>query len=607
MAAKPTILLLTADDPASRLSALAAEVNHIQRTLNSVPGRQYEVVPVQQASAQDLVDEFNVPGRSIEAIHYAGHADSRQLILADGKVEAEALAERIRHAGTVRFVFLNGCATDAQVNFFHEAGVPFVIGTVRKVGDEQAAWVARQCYTYLANRRPLRDAVNMTEADDRLVHRRSFSGSGAGRNPWAHLEDEEEESTAFAWGLRIQTEVGEDTDYTLPIRPLEPVSDLPIRHFLEGLVYALRASTHPRLSPVRELAELLERGSEVSEEAMKDSLSKVLPFTLSVRLQQILAKPEARGDDYFRELAYDHAIFFETLLHHAVSVLLAHIWNKRVPLPEEGRKQIGQYLCEDRLTASPDSYRTVLAYLTNWLSSPDRLGSESVAFASPVLVYLDSNDFREAADFFFLQKQNYQQRLRLKEEEVLSNCVLAQQYIEQAMPAFSFLLENLMVSIRDIDVRNLRYQGNTEYDNIYYKLSGNKASRLAKPHSDPSENKSVLYFQADDFEVGVESLNLFPFIFDRNVFADKTNERVDLYLFCGYFPPPGKEHACFHFFSVQSPGRIWCFDEQERAVSLLHLGEEANQVDRANNLMVKTGELKKYLTLFKEFFIENHA
>lgn len=607
MAAKPTVLLLTADDPTSRLTALAGEVNHIQRTLNSVQGRQYEVVPVQQASAQDLVDEFNVSGRSIEVIHYAGHADSRRLVLADGNAEAKALAERIRREGTVRFVFLNGCATDGQVGFFHDAGVPFVIGTVRKVGDEQAAWVARQCYTYLANRRSLRSAVDMTEADARLVHRRSFLESGKGRIPWEDQEEDKEESAAFAWGLRISAELDEQTDYTLPIRPLEPVSDLPVRHFLEGLVYAMRASTHPRLAPVRELDDLRESGSDVSEEAMKDSLSKLLPFTLSVRLQQILAKPERQGDDYFQELAYDYAIFFETLLHHAIAVLLAQAWNKRLPLTKEGRKLIGQYLCEDRLTVSPRRYRGVLKYLTNWLGSTSGLGSESVAFAEPVLAYMNSEDFLKAADFFFLQKQNYRQRLRLPEEEVLSNCVLAQRHIERAMPAFAFLLENLMVSIRDIDVRNLRYQGNTEYDNIYYKLAGSKASRLAKPHSDPSENKSVLYFQGDDFEVGVESLNLFPFIFDRNVFADKTNERVDLYLFCGYFPPPGKEHDCFHFFSVQSPGRVWCFDEQERAVSLLHLGEAANQIDRANNLMVKTGELKKYLTLFKKYFIENHA
>lgn len=596
-----TILLITADDSAGHLTALAAEVNHIQHTLNSVQRREYEIVVLQQATAEELIKEFNVPGRSIELIHYAGHADSRQLALTDGPATAAALAEKIRLAGTVKLLFLNGCSTREQVDFFHEAGVSFVIGTVRPVDDQQAAWMSRQLYAYLANGRALRSAMQSTVADAHLTRRPLFATTdGIVRTPVAVDALAEAETEETDWGLWIKPSLDNTADYALTIRPLDrTTSAIPTRSFLEGLVFALAGSDHDRMATVRELEVLIDRGSDVSEEALKHGLSDILPLTLAVRLQRLLAKPE-RPD--YPELAYNYTILYETLLQHAVAILLARAWNERLVTDETGRSVIRNYIRQNHLSTAAESCRPVLSFLVDWLETA--LGPESIAYLKPLLAYLASTPFQEASDFFFLQKQSHHQRLRLDEEEVIHHCVQAQQFILQAMPCFLFLVENLMVSIRDIDVRNQRYLAATEFDNIFYRLEGNKANRLTKSDAAMSENKSILFFQGGGFQVGLDSLNLFPFIFDRNVFADKTNEKVDLYVFCGYFPPPDKDHDCYHFFSVQSPSLVWCFDEQEREASLLHLGEKATLVHLANNLMVKTGELRQYLRIFKAYFID---
>ena len=99
-----------------------------------------------------------------------------------------------------------------------------------------------------------------------------------------------------------------------------------------------------------------------------------------------------------------------------------------------------------------------------------------------------------------------------------------------------------------------------------------------------------------------KTMNLFPFVIDRNVFTEKTNSEVDLYLFTGYFPDVGgKKH--YHFASVQNPSKIWQFDETQNHVNLLHIGETTDFAHQANHLMANAGEFKSYLTEFKNTFL----
>ena len=62
---------------------------------------------------------------------------------ADGspaKIEGSRVASLFEKdlAPSLKLVFLNACATKAQVRFFHQAGVPAVIATPNKVLDKDA-------------------------------------------------------------------------------------------------------------------------------------------------------------------------------------------------------------------------------------------------------------------------------------------------------------------------------------------------------------------------------------------------------------------------------------------------------------------------------------
>lgn len=291
----PTILLLSANDPADKLNKLASEVKDIQRMLNSAHGKAYDVALVPEASTEDFIRELMVPGREIEIVHYAGHANSNHLRLSDIDADAPALAEKLGRQGTVKLVFLNGCATRGQVEFFHKAAIPFVLATSRPVGDEKAYWVATQVYQYLTLGRSLQEAFHEVVTDAQKLSKRVH-------------EFRQDRSIGFNNAIGVDDPVEWDlypcpgavtADYSLPFarNPQRPGEGIAHTRFLDELVYALADLKGPASASARQLKTTLQRGSVPDGKKIADLL-RILPYTLGVRLRQITAEPEVRSGDY---------------------------------------------------------------------------------------------------------------------------------------------------------------------------------------------------------------------------------------------------------------------------------------------------------------------
>lgn len=597
----PTILLLTANDPADRLQRLAAEGKDIQRALNSARGKAYDVALLPECSAEDFIKELMVPNREVEIVHYAGHSDSGSLRLTDTRADAPALAEKLRSQGTVRLVFLNGCATRGQVEFFHGAGIPFVLATSRPVGDDKAYWVATQFYQYLTLGRSLQEAFAEVVTDAQKLSKKIHEfrrERGIGFGPAVKAADPVE------WDLYARSG-SEDADYRLPFSrpPRQEAEGVDHTAFLDELIFALENLDAPALGAVRKLAANIRDGAAPNNKKKIAELLRVLPYALGVRLRQINADPNEHGNDYYRELLYDYAFFFETLLQHTAALLCAQIWQHkdRAAANMTGRFPVLlDYLTANHLDEAPGVYLPVLEELLNWM---EQAGIQNVLpFGKSQLDYLRSERFQAADNFFFLQKKYYWQRLRLKDAEAMENCFIAQEFLTEAFRQFRFIAQYVQASVRGINVRNFRHLP-VVYHNIVSKLILAQPEPDTLPGSAMMENKSVLSFDTDEFEPGTPSLNLFPFIIDRNVFTGKPNEEVDLYLFAGYFTPEGADKPCYQYVSVQNPGKVWRFDETQNRVSLLHVGEPASLVHEANHLMVGTGEFRNYLQEFRKQFI----
>lgn len=597
----PTILLLTANDPDDRLHQLAAEGKDIQRTLNSAHGKAYDVALLPECSTEDVIKELMVPNREVEIVHYAGHAGSSSLRLSDTDAHASALAEKLRSQGTVRLVFLNGCATRGQVEFFHGAGIPFVLATSRPVGDDKAYWVAAQFYQYLTLGRSLQEAFAEVVTDAQKLSKKVYEfrrDRSIGFDPALGADD------AVEWDLYLSPGAGGDADYRLPFNrpPQRTAGAVDHSAFLNELIFALEHVDAPVLANVKRLAGTIRDGAVPNNKKIAELL-RVLPYTLGVRLRQINADPSERGNDYYRELLYDYAFFFETLLQHTTALLCAQIWQHKERAAgniSTGFPTLRKYLTFNHLAEAPGAYIPVLEEILAWM---EQAGIPNILpFGKTQLDYLHSDRFEAADNFFFLQKKYYWQRVRLKDEEALENCFSAQEFLGEAFRQFSFIVKYVLASIRGINVRNFRHLP-VVYHNIVSKLILAQPEPDTLPGAAMMENKSVLCFDTAEFEPGTPSLNLFPFIIDRNVFTGKPNDEVDLYLFAGYFTPEGAGKPCYQYVSVQNPGKIWRFDETQNRVSLLHVGEPASLVHEANHLMAGTGEFRNYLQEFRKHFI----
>lgn len=594
----PTILLLTANDPSDRLNQLAAEGKEIQRTLNSANGKAYDVVLLPECSTEDFIKELMVPNREIEIVHFAGHAGSGSLRLSDTDAQAPALAEKLRSQGTIKLVFLNGCATRGQVEFFHGAGIPFVFATSRPVGDDKAYWVATQFYQYLTLGRTLQEAFTEVVTDaqhlSKKVHEfRSDRSIGYG----AALGTND----PVEWDLYVRPG-SEHADYCLPFHRSQHSDAGAVDHtaLLDEIIFALENVDSPALTAMKKLAATVRDGAVPNNKKIAELL-RALPYTLGMRLRQINADPGERGANYYRELLYDYVFFFETLLQHTTAMLCAQFWqNGRQAVSPAGYQALRRYLTSNHLAEAPGMYVPVLETLPGAM---EQAGIKNIVpFGQNQLDYLHSDDFKVADNFFFLQKKYYWQRVRQKDEEALENCFLAQEFLAGAFRQFSFIVKYVLASVRGINVRNFRHLP-VVFHNIVSKLILSEPEPDSLPGAAMMENKSVLCFDTAEFQPGTPSLNLFPFIIDRNVFTGKPNDEVDLYLFAGYFTPEDSGKPCYQYVSVQSPGKIWRFDETQHRVSLLHVGEPASLVHEANHLMAGMGEFRNYLQEFRKQFI----
>lgn len=169
--ASPVILLLFANDwqgPSARyLRNLPVERHRIEKALRRLPG--VRVVTDANTTPEVLFDLLAEHNDDIVGFHFGGHADGSTLHFEqeDGTPEPlhrGGLAARLAALPALRWVFLNGCATAAQVRALHARCDAPVIATDRAIEDEAATAFADRFYRSLARHRSLREAFDDADA-----------------------------------------------------------------------------------------------------------------------------------------------------------------------------------------------------------------------------------------------------------------------------------------------------------------------------------------------------------------------------------------------------------------------------------------------------------
>ena len=240
---KPVILLAFANSSAHPLPHLATEYNRLTAILEAAEKKGIcALIKYPYATVDQILDTFEqaeLRGR-IAVFHYAGHADSYQLLLeavhgASAPAHAGGLAAFLRYQRGLQLVFLNGCSTQVQAQGLLDAGVNVVIATSQAINDQVATTFADHFYTCLANLDTIEVAFGKAQAavqttqgsDTRHLYLINTPATVAtNRWPWA-LYQRPDALTASQWTLSDAA--------TTKLLPFEPVTVvIPAGSFLMG-------------------------------------------------------------------------------------------------------------------------------------------------------------------------------------------------------------------------------------------------------------------------------------------------------------------------------------------------------------------------------------
>lgn len=198
-------------DPDRYLRNLAEEVRRVREALEQREELGYRIVLRPNATLEDIINVFDRNEGLVEIFHYAGHADSLELMLetASGEVATAGqvgFTRLLANQPGLELVFLNGCTTQAHAEAMVAAGIPHVVATDQLISDQAALTFAERFYQRLADRKTLKQAF---EAAEIKVQTELQSGTSLRSIYWPDLA---EVPTGFPWRLH-----GSSQDWRLPL------------------------------------------------------------------------------------------------------------------------------------------------------------------------------------------------------------------------------------------------------------------------------------------------------------------------------------------------------------------------------------------------------
>jgi hypothetical protein len=170
------ILVATATDrkvDRCHLRELPAERRAIRDALQAAEQKELcKFEPLADATLDDVFGAFQRYRDRVAIFHFAGHANSFQLLLdsAAGRPEAagrQGLAEFLGQQRGLQLVFLNGCSTYGHAKALHQAGVWAVVSTSRAIVDDVARRFAARFYRALGTGASVEIAFKEAEGEAR--------------------------------------------------------------------------------------------------------------------------------------------------------------------------------------------------------------------------------------------------------------------------------------------------------------------------------------------------------------------------------------------------------------------------------------------------------
>ena len=533
---KPIIILAFSNNLDDYLQMIVRERKNIFKALQEYNDRGYiQVHKEENTSIEDIFDLFNRYKDQIAIFHYGGHADGTQLQLETGGGKAEmanatGLAQLMGQQKVLQLVFLNGCATQDQVEKLFSCGVKAVIATSVSINDEMATEFAEQFYHALAAQASIQKAFQTAKAfvatrygnDKEVGEFRAFSGAGK----------KEGAVTGVLWGLYVNSNGEEALTWKLPEFAEHQV-------IVRGAAVSAKNGSTVNTELIETLFNAVAAQSQevgVLWDAAKESKRQDLRM---VRQQIIDSFPAPIGEQ-LRKLFAGNTIdvqrlrqlvlTYETVAEFFCFTVLSQLWDARYDNPalrlnEEHLVEFNSFFALSAESQPTFQYVKLIVAVAQFL---DENGITPFVDEVSSLAGALQNEMLDVAHRFMEEMRVELLRGKVAAEEIESFCRQAEKHLGTILSALAFLVKYKLTTIKKIDIIKARHKA-PEYRHNQVVLDRVTAGVMDSEETYPEFTDSESVILLKDVADVKDYLSLSPFVIDENAFTGDQNSKLFFY------------------------------------------------------------------------------
>lgn len=575
--AKPIIYLAFADQQDEHLPLLKEEVSRLKDWLRPLEKRDFiKVEREESATVSEMESTLAAYPDQIVIFHYGGHAGDSLLRLEDQDAHHRGLAKWLGEQSSLRLVFLNGCSTMGQVDALLEAGVPAVIATSTPIADHRAVEFSDAFYKALAGKRTLKGAFEFARSslmtryqrtpEMKIVRGFAHTKQKTETLPWNLHVNEDRAGEILNWRLPYYREVG------LPREMIQYIGrEIEVNRYI---VLVLDAMCRYNKDIYSQMVEVID-GEEVKKDSSTylDLVIQNFPWIIGSQIQLLRQHQHpnrARLDQLLSTYLITAMLLYYLLLNDYWDQLRRHNW----PKPKRWLAELLQ--TKEHFLQVDFPQRILLLY--------EQISKyQQVPFIPEMKDFCDTLQQEES---HLHRAWRYLEDLRGKKEDIdlQKSCRQAEQALALFLQHAAFLADYRMLTIRGIGIDNPRY-GEVSYEldlgalnaivNTSLSLYEDKDKRRKQSYS--NSNSIILVPNERDLE---NSLNLSPFIIDKNAYLEKNH--IDLFVHCY------EKEGQYHYLAVKHG--IFDAFQNPKGTDMIHTGMTLEDFLEGRNITTREEE-----------------
>lgn len=533
MPERPVLLLTFANQQDAYLERLKEEsdkLNYILSTLHDKGA--IEIYKEDRATTENVIDMLDRFNERVALFHYGGHADGSSLHLEGGDGNATGLAEMLGRLPNLKLVFLNGCATQPQVENLLARGVKAVVATAVKIDDEKAVIFAENFYRAFSNGHSIRSSFERAVSNMRFVYGGNFDAIIV-----RHGETVVQGNTELMpWGLYINEEAEEALQWELPLQNVSTLAnlkdidraklvDFKVNKFIEEVIYGM-FEVKPELEA---LVQTEDGDGLLDSRKVLLQIIQNFPWPIGTQIRLLVANDGNINMPSMRRLEQLVSVYIVTS-QFLFYIIMSQIWDEK----RANTFKTKSYLI-DMLQINKKQFGS-FDYFRNFIEAIKLLQQANQKPSIPEFSDL-TIEFEEKGDLYesYLYMESLRAAIYNGDTEVLEaktteKCMQGEDHLSTLLYGLSFLIRYDLVTVRDIHVVNYR-NIDTEFNHFISRLNvhigdiavSEGSTRLkSRSYKTFTNNASVIL--TENLQDPTTFLNLSPFIIDKNAFRDALTE-----------------------------------------------------------------------------------